>query len=92
PPASALAWTTLALPGNARLQSLRMDASQRLVASWEVNGPKHKAFAEHYWQLSAAADGSQQWQPFDSQASKRAPSLASMLSRGEMKGQNKGTA
>ncbi|WP_244904349.1 AvrE-family type 3 secretion system effector [Pseudomonas fragi] len=92
PPASALAWTTLALPGNARLQSLRMDASQRLVASWEVNGPKHKAFAEHYWQLSAAADGSQQWQPFDSQASNRAPSLASMLSRGEMKGQNNGTS
>ena len=92
PPAAALAWTTLTLPGNARVQSLRMDADQGLVASWEQLGPKHKAFAEQYWQLSAAADCTQQWQPFDSQASNRAPSLASMLSRGEMKGQNNGTA
>lgn len=92
PSSEEVSWTTLKLPDNERLKSLRMDAGQRLVASWGQSDPKQQNWGEKYWQLSASADGTQQWQPFESQASSRGQSLVAMLGSGEMKSQNNGTA
>ena len=92
PSAAELAWTTLQLPGNERLKSLRMDAGQQLIASWVQNDSKQKNRDEKYWQLTTSADGAQQWKPFEAQLVSPARPLAQLLGSGEMKSQNNDTS
>lgn len=92
PSSSHVAWTSVKLPGNEQLKTLRMGADKHLVASWGENHPQLKRWGEKYRQLNILSDGALQWEPLAAQSKTRVSSLGSVLSGGELKTQNHATS
>ena len=91
PGAGEVAWTPVTVPGNERVQSLRMGADRHLIASWGHNSAHDNRWGEKYRQLMSTPDGALQWAPVASQAV-REGHLGTVLREGEIKGQKNATA
>ena len=91
PSSTAKTWEAVKLPGNECLKSLRMGPDKQLIASWGENDPQQNRWGEIFRQLVVSPDGQPKWEaPAPPKAGDS--SLNSVLSGGEIKSQNNGTA
>ena len=82
PTPSETNWAPVPLPDNEPLKSLRMGPDQQLIVSW---GEKNRL-------LTNSPDGLPKWEPVATSLNTRPSSLGEVLSGGEIKSQNNGTA